>query len=169
MYCPILTKSEICRRVSKSPQYQISRKSFQWELRWYIQKDGRTNMTKIIYVFRDLMRKHLKRCSAKNTSSLRTSPFNAVALWLGTDTLIAATIVCNSDFPFITGQTDRQTEKEEYMLVMWQVTTYLTRVIIHARHTVNTIKVIFYCVQVQVIQVKYIIILVNTLPIIRSP
>jgi hypothetical protein len=154
--------------VPKSPQYQISRKSFQWELHFYIREDGRTNMTKIIDVFRDLMRKHLKMCSAKKTSSLCTSPFKAVALWPGTDTLIAATIVFNSDFPFITGQADRKTEKQEHMLVMWQVTTDLTGVIIHARHTVNTTKVIFYCVQAQVIQVKCTIISMNALPTIQS-
>jgi hypothetical protein len=102
--------------------------------------------------------------SYQNTSSLCTFPSNAVALWLGTGTHIAATIVFNSVLPLITGQTENQ----EHMSVVWQVTTVLTGVIIHARHMVNTTKVIFYCVQVQVIQVKCIIILLNTLPIIRS-
>jgi hypothetical protein len=41
----------------RNPQYQISPKSVQWELRWYmqtgLQRHGRTNMTEAIDAFRD--------------------------------------------------------------------------------------------------------------------
>jgi hypothetical protein len=69
-------------------------------------------MAKIIDVFRDLMRKHPKKRSAKNASSLCTSPFNALALRLGTGTLIAATTFFQLGLPLHYGpvrQTDRET------------------------------------------------------------
>jgi hypothetical protein len=37
----------------KSSQYQISRKSVQWEARWYMRTDGRTYVMALIGAFRD--------------------------------------------------------------------------------------------------------------------
>ena len=43
-----------------SLQYQISRKSVKWELRWYTRTDGRTVMSKIICAFRDYAKARIK-------------------------------------------------------------------------------------------------------------
>jgi len=50
--CPILMKLEFSRVFRKILEYQISRKSDQWEPSCYVRTEGRTAMTKLFAILR---------------------------------------------------------------------------------------------------------------------
>ena len=168
MYCPILTKSEISRQMSPTSNFMkilpVGAALIHAERR--TEQHGEDN--RCFWRLNVNLRKKVLR---------REHPVSLHISLQRSGIMTGKKYAYSSDYCFqlrltlnygTHRETDRQTEKQEHMLVMWQVTTVLTRVITHARHMVNTAKVIFYCVQVQAIQINAVILL-NTLPIIRSP